>query len=141
MDEMNKRNPFNTPKGYFEGLGKSIRQHLEAEETQVIPLHPYKKYYYAVASIVAVALTIFALNRNTSQEMKIDDITSSDIETYFEDNELDFSTYELAEIIPVDELEVNDLLSDRLAYDEILQYVDDNTDNYEDLNFDDEQPN
>jgi hypothetical protein len=132
---------FVVPEGYFEGLGDSIWLKLEGQETKVVPLHPPRKYYYAVASIAAIALTIFVLNRNTSKEINFDDIANSEIEAYFENNELDFSTYEMAEIMPVDELEISDILSDRLDDDTILEYVDNNTNNYEDLNLDDEQPN
>lgn len=159
---------FTVPQGYFESLQESIRQkleveanplkadanQLEAEEnqlvankipaeneaTKVIRLNRYKKYYYAAASIAALALTLFALTRNTTMEITFEDIANSDIEHYFEDNEMDFSAYEMAEIVPVDELEINDMLSDPLNDDVILEYVDNNTDNYENLNLDDELP-
>ncbi|HET8736656.1 MAG TPA: hypothetical protein VFM69_08655 [Pricia sp.] len=153
---------FTVPEGYFESLQESIRQKLEVEvnplnaeekqreangippeneETKVIRLDRYKKYYYAAASIAALALTLFALTRNTSMEITFEDIANSDIEHYFEDNEMDFSAYEMAEIVPIDELEINDMLSDPLNDEVILEYVDNNTDNYENLNLDDEEPN
>lgn len=165
MKEANKKNPFKTPKGYFEdfsenlmkrlpengivipkndgftvpdtyfeGVTEKIRQNLEAEETKVIPLHPFKKYYYAVASIAAVALIAFLLNQNRAKEITFEDIANSDIENYFEDNSLDFSTYEIAELVPVDELEISDLMSGTFEEDNILNYLDNNTDEFEELN-------
>lgn len=165
MKDLNKKNPFKTPEGYFEdfsrglmkrlpekdtdiprnegfivpdtyfeGIHENILQKLEAEKTKVIPLHPYKKYYYAAASIAAIALVVFALNWNTSKEITFDHIANSDIENYFENNELDFSTYEIAEVVPVDELEISDILSNRLDQAPILEYLDNNTENFEELN-------
>lgn len=126
---------FMVPGNYFEGLHKNILKKLEAEESKVIPLRPYKKYYYAVASIAAIAVLYFALNRNTSTEITFDDIANSEIENYFEDTDLDFSTYEIAEVVPVDELEIGDILLSDLNKDVILNYLDSNTDNLENLNF------
>ncbi len=165
MKELNKKNPFKTPEGYFkdfsdtlrnrlseegtglpkndgfivpdiyfEGVHKNILQKLEAKEPKVIPLHPFKKYYYAAASIAAIALVVFALNRNTSEEITFEDLANSDIENYFEYNDLDFSTYEIAELVPVDELEVGDILLNGLNEDMILNYLDNNTENFEELN-------
>ncbi len=125
---------FIVPNNYFEGLHKNIQQKLKVEETKVIPLHPYKKYYYAVASIAAIALVLFALNQNTSKEITFEDIANSEIENYFENNELDFSTYEIAELVPVDELEIGDILLNGLDDEKVMEYLDNNTENFEELN-------
>ncbi len=141
MDRISKKAPgipenegFRVPDGYFEGLHEKIRQKLEAEAPKVIPIHPFKKYYYAVASLAAAVLVIFILTRKTSPEISFEDIANSDIENYFEDNELDFSTYEIAEVVPVDELEIGDILLNRLDEEYVLEYLDNNTDNFEELN-------
>ncbi|WP_373518886.1 hypothetical protein [Pricia sp.] len=165
MKELNQKNPFKTPEGYFEdfsnallkrlpekdtyipenegfivpdayfeGVHEHIRQRLEAEETKVIPLHPYKKLYFAAASIAAVALVVFMLNSNTSQEITFEDIANSEIDTYFEINSLDFSPYEIAEVVPVDELEISDLMSNTFNEDVIFNYLDSHTDEFEELN-------
>lgn len=129
-----KNDGFGVPDSYFESLNENIRQKLEAEDTKVIPLHPYKKYYYAVASIAAVIVVAVFLNLNTSKEITFEDIAHSDIENYFEDNSLDFSTYEIAELVPIDNLEISDILSSTLDDDMILNYLDNNTDEFEELN-------
>lgn len=127
---------FIVPEGYFEGLHKNIRQKLDTKEPKIILLHPFKKYLYAAASIAAIVLVVFTLNRKTSQEISFDDITNSDIENYFAENGLDFSTYEIAQVVPVDELEIADILSNGFKEDIILNYIDNNTDNFEELNVD-----
>jgi len=129
-----KNDGFIVPDTYFENVHKSILHQLEVKEPKVIPLHPFKKYYYAAASIAAIALVVFALNRNTSEEITFEDLANSDIENYFEYNELDFSTYEIAELVPVDELEVGDILLNGINEDMILDYLDNNTENFEELN-------
>lgn len=165
MKDTNKKNPFNTPEGYFEGFSDSlrgrlskdvtslpytegfsvpenyfegvygtVRRKLEVEETRVIPLHPYKKYYFAAASIAAVALIALLLNLNTTKKVTFEDLANSDIENYFDTNSLDFSTYEIAEVIPIDEMEISDLMSNTLNEDGILNYLDNNTDEFEELN-------
>ncbi len=125
---------FIVPESYFESVHKNILQKLEAKEAKVIPLHPYKKYYFAAASIAAVSLIVIMLNQNTSKEITFEDIANSDIENYFEDNSSDFSPYEIAEVVPVDELEIRDFMSNTLNDDIILNYLDNNTDEFEELN-------
>ncbi len=125
---------FIVPNSYFEGVHKNIRQRLDAEDTKVIPLHPFKKYYFAAASIAAVTLVILMFNQNTSKEITFEDIANTDIENYFEDNWSDFSPYEIAEVVPVDELEIRDFMSNTLNDDIILNYLDNNTDEFEELN-------
>lgn len=125
---------FIVPNTYFEGIHENILQKLEAEETKVISLHPYKKYYFVAASIAAVGLVVFMLNQNLSREITFEDIANIDIENYFEDNSLDLSTYEIAEVVPVDELEIEDILSNELNDEMILSYLDNNTENFEELN-------
>jgi len=125
---------FIVPDSYFESVHKNILQKLEAKEAKVIPLHPYKKYYFAAASIAAVSLIVLMLNQNTSKEITFEDIANSDIENYFEDNSSDFSPYEIAEVVPVDELEMRDFMSNTLNDDIILNYLDNNTDEFEELN-------
>ncbi len=127
---------FIVPNSYFEDVHENILKKLDAEEAKVIQLHPYKKLYYAAASIAAVAMVVLFLNQNTSKAITFEDIANSDIENYFEDNDLDFSTYEIAEVVPVDDLEIGDILSNELNQDMILNYLDNNTENFEELNMD-----
>lgn len=129
-----KKEGFVVPDAYFERLHDNIRQKLDVEEVKVIPLYGYRKYYVAAASVAAIAAVIFTLNRGTSEEITFDDIAKSDIENYFDEYSLDFSPFEIAEVVPVDELEIADLMSNSLNDDIILNYLDNNTDEFEELN-------
>ncbi|MGB7395630.1 MAG: hypothetical protein WA913_14670 [Pricia sp.] len=127
---------FQVPEGYFDGLHERILRKLEADETKVIPIRSYKTYWYVAASVAAMLLLFLGLNLNGSEEITFESLASSEIERYFEDNESDFSTYEIAEMFPVDELEMGDVTSDDIDDEDVLEYLDNNTDSAEELNFD-----
>ncbi|MEP3209595.1 MAG: hypothetical protein ABJN95_10420 [Maribacter sp.] len=132
-----KDDGFAVPEDYFDGLHKNIQQRLDADETKVVQLHPYRKYYLAAASIAAIVLLFFGFNWNTPKELTFDDIASADIESYFESNELGLTTYEIAEVLPVDELEINEILENQFDEENVIDYLNENVDDIEDLNLED----
>ncbi|MDB4292146.1 hypothetical protein N9954_01975 [Maribacter sp.] len=144
MDGLSEERP-NLPKGdgfavpddYFETVHATILDKMNVGETKVIPLHPYKKYYYAAASIAAAVLVIFGLNWNTSEVPTFEGLAESDIENYFETNEYDLSAYEIAEVIPLDELDIDDMLTNRFEEENVIDYLDENIDDFEELNLED----
>lgn len=130
---------FGVPKGYFDALNQDIRQRLDAAEVKVIPLKSYKQYFYMAASVAAIALVLLGLNWKYSEEISFEDLANTEIETYFEDNELGLNTYEIAEVIPIDELEINDILENRFDEENVLDYLNDNLDDFEVLNLEDDE--
>jgi len=128
---------FVAPDGYFDTLKEKISEKINTEEVKVIQLNPYRKYYFAAAAVAAVALIIFGLNRNTSETLTFESLAESDIESYFENNEYDLSAYEIADVIPLDELEINDILTDRFEEENVVDYLDDNIDDFDKLNLED----
>ncbi|MBU2997386.1 hypothetical protein KO500_13140 [Cellulophaga baltica] len=130
---------FKVPEGYFDTLNDSIQQKLKEEEPKVIQLKSYKKYYYSVASIAAVlilfiAITFYNTNTNNSNNaVSFDDLASTDIENYLENTDLELSSYEIAELVPIDELEINDLIS-QLDNENINTYLDESMDSFDELN-------
>jgi hypothetical protein len=168
MEELNKNNPFNTPKGYFENftdelmgklnekkiglpkksgfampadyfdnLHKALQKKQDAQETKVVQLHPFKKYYVAAASVAAILLVFFVINWNVTTEPTWEDLANADIKAYFDLNEYGLSTYEIAEVIPVDELEVNDILDNQFMEENVMDYLYENIEDIEDLNLED----
>lgn len=134
-----KKEGFAVPSDYFDDLNRHIHQKLNVGETKVIPLKSYKSYYYAAASVAAIVLMIFAINRGSYEELTFDNIANSDIDSYFENNDLDLSPYEIAEVLPIGELEINDILQDRFEDEQVLEYLDDNIEKSEVLNFEDDE--
>ncbi len=165
MNESNKNNPFKTPEGYFEnftdglmdklnvetsnlpeedgfavpeGYFESFHQNIQKKlEPKVVQLHPYRKYYYAAASIAAVVLLVFGLNWNTTTEFTFDELADADLETYFDTNEYGLSSYEIAEVLAIQDLEVSDILETDLDEGNLIDYLDENIDDLNELNLED----
>jgi len=129
-----KDDGFTVPEGYFENLNKRILEKLDRKEKHVIQLHRYKKIYYATAAVAAGLLLFFGLRSSLQKQLTFSDLASQDIEDYFQNNELDMSSYEIAEMLPLDQLEINDVMNNGIQDAAILDYLDNNMDNLEDLN-------
>lgn len=132
-----KEDGFTVPESYFDDLKNSIQEKIDLPETKVVQLHPYKKYYVAAASIAAIFLILIGLNWNSADETTWDDLANADIETYFDTNELGLTTFEIAEVLPIDELEINDILENQFEEEHVLDYLNENIDDIEDLNLED----
>jgi len=133
-----KEEGFTLPDGYFENLHSNIKQKLTVEKTRVVQLNPYKKYYMVAASIAALFLLMLGFNWNWNQEASWDDLANADIDNYFENNDFGLTSYEIAEEIPIDGLELGDFLNTQLNDKHIVDYLDDNIDDFDDFDdFDD----
>ncbi|WP_281540468.1 hypothetical protein [Maribacter aestuarii] len=139
LDSINgKDDGFRVPNSYFDGLNDRIKERLH-DDVKVIPLRPYRNYYLAAASIAAVTLLLFGIFWNSSEEISFTDLANSDIEAYFENNDFELSSYEIAEEIPVDGLELRDFLDTQFNDEHIVNYIDENTDNFDELNLEDDE--
>jgi len=125
---------FKVPEHYFNNLHSEIIQKLEKQDTKVIPIKSFKKYYYTAASIAAILLLFFGLTWNTTKAISYGDLANSDIDQYFENHELSFSAYDLAEILSLEELDYNDVLENALAEESILEYLNTNVRDLNELN-------
>jgi hypothetical protein len=130
---------FEVPEDYFETLNEKIISKIDRKETKVVQLNSYRKFYFAAASVAAVALIVFGLNWNANGETTFEDLASSDIESYFENNELGLTSYEIAEVIPIDELEFSDIIENQLNEDNVFEYLNENIDDFEELNLDSDE--
>jgi len=135
--DLPKEDGFTIPENYFDALHENIQKKLNTEETKVVQLHPYRKYYAVAASIAAIVIVFLGFNWSTPEEVTFDDLASADIESYFESNELGLTTYEIAEVLPVDELEINDILENQFEEENVIEYLNENIDDIEDLNLED----
>lgn len=125
---------FKVPTDYFDTLSANISTKLEAKTPKVIQLKPNKIYFMAAASVAAAVLIFFGINWNNTQEASWDSVVDTDIESYFDANGLGLTSYEIAEVIPVDELEITDFLETEIHEDHIIDYLSENTDDFEELN-------
>lgn len=128
-----KPSGFRVPKDYFDTLPSRIHSRVRSEP-KVIPLASKKLYYLAAASIAAAFLVFIGLQWNSAEETSWDSIVNTDIDTYFDDNGMALTSYEIATIISVDELEVTDFLENQLQEEYLMEYLSEGTDVYEELN-------
>ncbi len=132
-----KQEGFQIPEGYFDSVQDQIISKVKASETKVIRLNSYRKYYYAAASIAAAIFLVIGFNGYFTEDLSFETLAESDIESYFEFNEYDLSAYEIAEVIPVNELEINDILSYRFEEKHVVDYLDENIEDFDELNLED----
>jgi len=127
---------FAVPEGYFDNLNKKVLDKVTEKESKVIRLKPYRKYFYVAASVAAILIMVISIQQRGKSSFTFDDLARTDIENYLEENELGLSTYELAEVLLTEELEVNDILNNNSELDDenIIDYLEDNIDDIDELN-------
>ncbi|GMN09219.1 hypothetical protein MTsPCn9_03250 [Croceitalea sp. MTPC9] len=165
----NHKNPHKTPEGYFESFNERLMDKIAKEESiipksdgfsvpdtyfetfnervahkvepKVVQLYSYRKYYYAAASVAAIALLAFFFNQSTQPEFGFDDLATTEIDAYFENNEMGLTSYELAEVVNIENVAILDITETEndIEKEMILEYLDENVDELEDLNLDYEE--
>ena len=165
MGKISKKDGFRTPDGYFEGLARNIMDRMEEQdpklpktegfkvpdgyfdkvgekilsqkkETKVVRLYPYRKWFYTAASIAAVILIVIGLQWQGDQNLSFNDIANMELEAYFDDHATGISSYELAEVLELEELEVSDILEEDWSEENIVDYLDDTIEDLDELNLD-----
>lgn len=134
-DFLPKTDGFGVPQGYFDDFETKVLQNTTQKKNKVIQLFP-KQVYYAAASIAALFILGILLFSPSENEISFDDLASTEIDAYFESNELGLTSYELAEYINVEELTLADMTDSKIEDDSILEYLDENVEEIEDLNLD-----
>ena len=133
--DLPKDDGFKVPDGYFDSLQDKLNARLEiAEEPKVIKLKPWKKYYFVAASVAAALVIIIGLRLGSNDDFTFSDLANAELESYFYDNDLDLTSYEMAEVLPVEEIEVNDILDNELNEENIIDYLDENVEDLYELN-------
>lgn len=128
-----KNDGFTTPEGYFEKVYPSLQSQLKKPEGRVISLRQRNIMYYAAAAIAVLFVLTLGLKWNQSPELSFEDLASADIEIYFENNEFGLSSYEIAETVNLDDISIADITEKSLQEESILEYLDENVDDFEDL--------
>ena len=62
------------------------------------------------------------------------DLANAELESYLNETDLGLTSYEIAEVLPIEELEVNDVLDTALNEENILDYLDENVEDLDELN-------
>ena len=112
---------------------------VRSEETKVIRLRPYRKYLYTAASVAAIILIVFGLQWQGNQTLTFEDLANMELEEYFDDYAPGLSSYEIAEVFQIEDLEVNDILEDGWDDENIVEYLDDTIEDIDELNLDSDE--
>lgn len=132
-----KTDGFVVPDGYLDGLTPTILSKSVEKEPKVISFKPNRNFYYGAAAVAALLVLLFGINWNPNTEpISFDDLANAEIEAYFEQTDLDMSSYEIAEVFSVTDIQLNDVLSDDLEDDILMDYLDENVDDIEELYLD-----
>ena len=132
-----KTDGFSVPEGYFSNLTQDVlSKTIDGQKGKVIELRPYRKFFYGAAAAAAVLLLIFIPNWNTEPQIGFEDLASTEIDDYFDTAQLDMSSYEIAEVVSLQDIELSDVMDDNLEAENILDYLDENVEDIEELNLD-----
>ncbi|MEM8999259.1 MAG: hypothetical protein AAGB24_03260 [Bacteroidota bacterium] len=129
-----KNDGFTVPQEYFETVGTVISKKVKDTKTKVIPLYAFRKYAYAAAALAAVFLFVWGITFRS--EPSFNDLAAAEIDSYFEESELNLTSYELAEVIALEDIELKDMVDTPYEEENILEYLDETVDALEDLNID-----
>ncbi|WP_419211849.1 hypothetical protein ACNR9Q_14025 [Maribacter sp. X9] len=134
-----KERGFIVPDNYFEAFNEKVTGKLK-DETKVVQLYAMDKMIAIVASIAAAIVIVFlGANSNTGKSINFNDLANTEIESYFENNELGLSSYEISEFIPVSNTEISDILNSSISDENILDYLNENINDFEELNIQDNE--
>ena len=134
-----KSDGFQTPEGYFDTLSDQILERSKKEDTKVVKLYPYRKILITAASIAAVVVIFIGLQWQGNQGLTFEDIANMELEEYFDNNASAINTYEIAELMPLDELEVTDILESEWDEENIVEYLDETIDDIDEFNLTDDE--
>ena len=113
---------FNTPLEYFNHLNDEILNRIETEKKITGKQFKFRLLQWSVAAsiflMIGVAFYSFN-NQNTGTSVNINNIETSDIESYLETNEI--SDEDLIESLNISELSI----SEEIQYNDILEDIDD----------------
>lgn len=133
--EMPKDDGFAVPDGYFDTFNKRLSKKLSERTPKVVRLYPYKKLLYAVSAAAAVVLVVFALQYQPGETVGFDTLASTDIMDYLSTDAYDLDTFDLVAELEVNDIVINDVLDDNIEEENIIEYLDEEIDDLDDLNF------
>ncbi len=125
---------FSVPEGYFETFNEKLAKRIDLPEAKVITLYQYKKHLWAAASVAAIVAFFLLMPGNTAGDLTFDDLAGTEIALYMENNELELTDDEIAQMVPVEDLEMSDMMDNQLEEDNIMEYLDSSVEDYDELN-------
>lgn len=143
---------FQTPKGYFETFSVRLEQRLGdapgseeipvslSEKSRVVPLR--KRYLtWTAAAAAAVLLALVFWPASSGSTLDFGDIADAELESYLEIGYEGISAYELAENLPLEQLELGQVMDTGTQEQQLLEYLDSDPDVLEEVYWEEEEEN
>lgn len=127
---------FAVPDDYFDKVEKDILTKTVQKEGRVIQLRPYKSYFYAAAAIAVLFVLVIGIEWNSTQSLSFDDLAAADITSYIESKDMELSSSEIAEVVPLASLELDDFMDSTVDNEQIMDYLEESIDDLNELNID-----
>ena len=134
---------FQTPDGYFETFSQRLQKRLEDGDDLVQGpsrvLRLSQKYLgWTAAAAAAVLLAIVLWPASQGQNLNFEDLADAEIEHYLEVGYEDVSAYELAESLPLEALDLNDVMDTGAQEQQLLEYLDSDPEALEEIYWEEE---
>ena len=134
---------FNTPDGYFETFSERLERRLEHTDNSVQGkprvLRLSQRYLgWTAAMAAAVLLAIVLWPASKGQNLNFEDLADAEIEQYLEVGYEDVSAYELAESLPLEALDMNDVMDTGAQEQQLLEYLDNDPEALEEIYWEEE---
>ena len=134
-----KDDGFKTPDGYFNSVEKTILEKVTIkQESKVISLHAYRRVIYATITIAAgfaliIYINLFNNTKNNASALDFSLIETEEITEYLAmDNGLS-NIYDVVNIYNDIEFDNFSLSNDEINDEELMDYLHENTEYYEEL--------
>ncbi len=129
-DKLPKTHGFKVPETYFtevdNKINKTIKESVVIKKPKVISLFTRKTILYA-ASIAACAVLFLSIFKTDENILSMNDIQVSEIESFIENGNISFDTFELTSMLDDDDELIleNDLFSEETLEDYLLENIND----------------
>ncbi len=120
---------FKVPEGYFETASDRILNKVEVAP-KVVNLFRSKslRYISSIAASVLICLMGYSLFTDEGRELEFEDV-----QAYLDNDLMDYNSYELAELLLLENDQLNDINELNFQDDTVIDYLADQTDSYESL--------
>jgi len=112
LDDIPKKSLFETPEGYFEKLPGRIQSRIAGPEPKPLWGTLALKYAFPVLALAAASIFVLTNRPSLSPEELIAGVESEQLVAYL--SEMDVSTDDLLDAVPLDETEAESLQLDAL---------------------------
>jgi len=130
LDDIPKKNVFNTPDRYFDKLPGVIQARIAEKERANSPFGSFALVLKYAVPVLAIGIVLFFVFRQTdavtNPEALLADVSTEELTNYLVDS--DFSTDELLDIVDLGDVDIealnNEILSDEFNNDVLEEYAD-----------------